>query len=198
MDVLHAADLFAPAPPVGGGGGGSDKASAGMPYDDAIELIANAVSKVDPSMVRATHNAFDHSDLVRNQRWSPLFKCCAGLNRLDLESKQCVLLQPCFMSLCLRVGVTTQTKQGEIVRMMAAEGWIEATSGASKAPGAYCTGFPKEREPRVYMSAYSGSFTNVSTLAHELGHAYHSWVMRDMPLPETHYPMNLAETVCHL
>ena len=80
---------------------------------------------------------------------------------------------------------------------MAAEGWIEATSGASKAPGAYCTGFPKEREPRVYMSAYSGSFTNVSTLAHELGHAYHSWVMRDMPLPETHYPMNLAETVRH-
>ena len=94
-------------------------------------------------------------------------------------------------------GCHNTNKQGEIVRMMAAEGWIEATSGASKAPGAYCTGFPKEREPRVYMSAYSGSFTNVSTLAHELGHAYHSWVMRDMPLPETHYPMNLAETVCH-
>ena len=56
MDVLRAADLFAPAPR-GGGGGGSDKASAGMPYDDAIELIANAVSKVDPSMVGATHNA---------------------------------------------------------------------------------------------------------------------------------------------
>ena len=56
------------------------------------------------------------------------------------------------------------------------------------------TGFPVQREPRVYLSAYSGSFTNVSTLAHELGHAYHSWVMRDMPLSETHYPMNLAET----
>jgi len=78
--------------------------------------------------------------------------------------------------------------------MMAAEGWIEATSGSSKAPGAYCTGFPVQREPRVYLSAYSGSMTNVSTLAHELGHAYHSWVMRDMPLSETHYPMNLAET----
>ena len=55
--MLHAADLFAPAPPVGGGGGGGDTASAGMPYDDAIELIANAVSKVDPSMVYAQHNA---------------------------------------------------------------------------------------------------------------------------------------------
>ena len=35
------------------------------------------------------------------------------------------------------------------------------------------------------MSSYVGSFTNVSTLAHELGHAYHNWVMRDMPLAET-------------
>ena len=117
----------------------------------------------------------------------------------SLNFSSCVLLQPSFKSFSLSAcGCHNTNKQGEIVRMMAAEGWTEATSGASKAPGAYCTGFPKEREPRVYMSAYSGSFTNVSTLAHELGHAYHSWVMRDMPLPETHYPMNLAETVCHL
>ena len=32
------------------------------------------------------------------------------------------------------------------------------------------------------------------TLAHELGHAYHSWVMRDLPIGETEYPMTLAET----
>ncbi len=138
VDVLHASDLFAPAPLVGGktkASSGEDAATIGMPYDDAIDLIANAVAKVDPSM-------------------------------------------------------------GDIVRMMADEGWIEATSGGNKTPGAYCTGFPKEREPRVYLSAYSGSFAHVSTLAHELGHAYHSWVMRDMPLSETHYPMNLAETAC--
>ena len=35
---------------------------------------------------------------------------------------------------------------------------------------------------------------HVSTLAHELGHAYHNWVMKDMPLEEAAYPMNLAET----
>jgi oligoendopeptidase F len=31
-------------------------------------------------------------------------------------------------------------------------------------------------------------------LAHELGHAFHNWVMRDMPHYETFYPMTLAET----
>src|SRR6185295_12438460 len=35
---------------------------------------------------------------------------------------------------------------------------------------------------------------SMSTLAHELGHAYHSWVLRDQPLVLQDYPMNLAET----
>ena len=34
----------------------------------------------------------------------------------------------------------------------------------------------------------------MSTLAHELGHAYHSWVLRERPLFLRRYPMNLAET----
>ena len=34
----------------------------------------------------------------------------------------------------------------------------------------------------------------MTTLAHELGHAYHSWVMRDMSEYECHYTMSLAET----
>ncbi len=36
--------------------------------------------------------------------------------------------------------------------------------------------------------------SDVLTLAHELGHAFHNWVMRDMPLVRSEYPMTLAET----
>ena len=82
---------------------------------------------------------------------------------------------------------------GDFVRMMDANRWIEATVGPNKRPGAYCTQFVKSRTPRVYMT-YSGGMRELKTLAHELGHAFHSWVMRDMPLPATHYPMTLAET----
>lgn len=39
-----------------------------------------------------------------------------------------------------------------------------------------------------------GSLEDTSTLAHELGHAYHSWVMRDLPTMQQDYPMTLAET----
>jgi hypothetical protein len=45
---------------------------------------------------------------------------------------------------------------GDFVRMVAARKWVEGRAGDKKAPGAYCTQFPKSRTPRVYMSAYSG------------------------------------------
>jgi oligoendopeptidase F len=82
---------------------------------------------------------------------------------------------------------------GEFVHMMVENNWIEGTVGDSKRPGAYCTGFRKSRTPRVYMT-YTGGSSDVITLAHELGHAYHSWVMRDLPESQLSYGMSLAET----
>lgn len=82
---------------------------------------------------------------------------------------------------------------GDFVRMMADKRWIEGTVGPHKRPGAYCTGFAKSRTPRVYMT-YDGAVGEVITLAHELGHAYHSWIMRDLHPSECGYGMSLAET----
>ncbi|MFN7455558.1 MAG: M3 family oligoendopeptidase [Pseudobdellovibrionaceae bacterium] len=82
---------------------------------------------------------------------------------------------------------------GQFVSMMDKNRWIEARVMPNKTTGAYCTGFVKSKTPRVYMT-YLGSSNDVSTLAHELGHAYHSWVMRDLPLVQQDYPMTLAET----
>ncbi len=84
-------------------------------------------------------------------------------------------------------------EMGHFVDMMAENQWIEATQAQSKRTGAYCTEFAKSRTPRVYMS-YDGSSSSVGTLAHELGHAFHAWVMRDMPYSQSSYPMTLAET----
>lgn len=82
---------------------------------------------------------------------------------------------------------------GDFVNMVAENRWIEGTATARKRPGAYCTRFPKSSNPRVYMT-YSGSSSDVITLAHELGHAFHSWVMRDLPDSQRSYGMSLAET----
>lgn len=73
------------------------------------------------------------------------------------------------------------------------EDWIEAEDKEGKRPGAYCSNLPESKQSRVFMT-FSGSASNVSTLAHELGHAYHSHVMRDLPALNRSYAMNVAET----
>ena len=71
--------------------------------------------------------------------------------------------------------------------------WVEAEDRGGKAGGAFCTGFGPVRQSRVFMT-YGGSFDNLLTLAHELGHAYHQQVITEKPYLAQQYPMPLAET----
>ncbi|AEJ42818.1 M3 family oligoendopeptidase [Alicyclobacillus acidocaldarius] len=71
--------------------------------------------------------------------------------------------------------------------------WIEAEDRPGKRPGGFCTSFPLHGESRIFVT-FSGTPGNVATLAHEIGHAYHHHVMRDLPYLATQYAMNVAET----
>lgn len=71
--------------------------------------------------------------------------------------------------------------------------WIEAEDRPAKRPGGFCVSFPMSKESRIFMT-YSGTPSNVATLAHELGHAYHSYLLDDQPLLNQNYAMNVAET----
>ncbi len=84
-------------------------------------------------------------------------------------------------------------EMADFVDMMMENGWIDAKPTENRRLGAYCTKFAATRSPLVFMT-WGGSRSDLLTLAHELGHAFHNWVMRDMPLCQTRYPMTLAET----
>lgn len=73
------------------------------------------------------------------------------------------------------------------------KGWIEAEDRPGKRPGGFHAGFPESKQSRIFMT-YAGNAQNVSTLAHELGHAYHQYVLSDMPPLTQNYAMNVAET----
>ncbi|WP_407408690.1 M3 family oligoendopeptidase [Peribacillus sp.] len=73
------------------------------------------------------------------------------------------------------------------------DSWIEAEDRPGKRPGGFCTGFPLDHQSRIFMT-YSGTPSNVSTLAHELGHAFHSHVMGNIHPLNRSYAMNVAET----
>lgn len=71
--------------------------------------------------------------------------------------------------------------------------WVEAEDRPKKRPGGYCEELPEFQESRIFMT-FTGSPSDTSTLAHELGHAFHSYVMRDLPELNRNYAMNVAET----
>jgi len=85
------------------------------------------------------------------------------------------------------------THMSDFCRMAVDKRWIEAEDRPGKAGGGYCTGTGKLRQSRIFMT-YASSYENLLTLAHELGHAYHSHLLKDTPFFATDYPMTLAET----
>jgi oligoendopeptidase F len=82
---------------------------------------------------------------------------------------------------------------GEFAERAFRERWIDAEPREGKVGGAYCIDFPNRGVSRVLCN-FDGSFGGVSTMAHELGHAYHHEVIKDLPYQLTRYPMTLAET----
>jgi oligoendopeptidase F len=84
-------------------------------------------------------------------------------------------------------------KMADFTKTAFEQSWIEAEDRAGKRPGGFCTSFPLKKESRIFMT-YSGTASNIATLAHELGHAYHQHVMNDLPPMSQNYAMNVAET----
>jgi oligoendopeptidase F len=82
---------------------------------------------------------------------------------------------------------------GAYLREMLTNRWIEAQARPGKRPGAFCTGSLLRREERVYMT-WHDTMHDMVTLAHEVGHAWHSYVLRPARALASAYPMTLAET----
>lgn len=71
--------------------------------------------------------------------------------------------------------------------------WIDVYPREGKVGGAFCAYIPAFHESRV-LTNFTGSLSDVQTLAHELGHAYHGYVMSFNPPLSWEHPMQLAET----
>lgn len=71
--------------------------------------------------------------------------------------------------------------------------WIDFYPRKGKVGGAFCENIPTIKQSRILMN-FTGNFSDVVTLAHELGHAYHGMLIQDhLPLNRD-YSMPVAET----
>ena len=71
--------------------------------------------------------------------------------------------------------------------------WLDVEPRDGKRGGAFCSNLHAIGESRV-MSNFDGSFSNMTTLAHELGHGYHGFNLKKESILNSSYPMPIAET----
>ena len=84
-------------------------------------------------------------------------------------------------------------KMRELAERAVRERWIDAEPRPGKVGGAFC--MPVRGDESRILANYTPAFDGVSTLAHELGHAYHNLCQMSVsPLRRTQTPMTLAET----
>lgn len=88
---------------------------------------------------------------------------------------------------------TFSPKLGTYAKKAFEEAWIDSEPREGKVAGAFCSNIHGIKESRI-MANFSGSYNDVSTLAHELGHGYHGECLKDVLFANSDYPMPIAET----
>jgi oligoendopeptidase F len=94
---------------------------------------------------------------------------------------------------CARVFQRVDGELAAVFATMRERGMLDLGSRKGKAPGGYQATYDERRMPFIFMNAV-GTESDVRTLLHEGGHAFHTWACRTDPvLAYRHYPTEFAE-----
>ena len=117
--------------------------------------------------------------------FSDLFAPVGELNKsYSYEEAQAFILH-CFSGF--------SPKLGKLAEKAFAQRWIDVEPRKAKRGGAFCQSVYAIRQSRILCN-FSGSFSNLTTIAHELGHAYHAACLFEQSYLNTRYTMPIAET----
>lgn len=116
-------------------------------------------------------------------KWSDLFAPCASGTEWSWEAgKQ-------FVAEGFR---SYSDKMGDFALQSFDEGWHDVNPRPGKSDGAFCASMGQGVSRMLHN--YKPAFGSVSTLAHELGHAYHNLCLTERREFQKRTPMTLAET----
>ena len=81
---------------------------------------------------------------------------------------------------CHNIFTSVDPELGEHFRIMREKNLLDLDNRKGKAPGGYCTEYPFQRLPFIFMNAV-GTHSDVQTMIHEGGHAFHVFESADLP-----------------
>ncbi len=88
---------------------------------------------------------------------------------------------------------TFSSELGDYAKTAVDNDWIDVYPRAGKVGGAFCHNLNAIKESRFLLN-YGNQFSDVTTMAHELGHGYHGHCLNNEHLLNTEYSMPIAET----
>lgn len=81
----------------------------------------------------------------------------------------------------------------QMVKRAFKENWIDYPTRKGKQPGAFCENLGWIKQSRM-ITNYNNTLSDIVTVAHELGHAFHGMMIENQPILNREYCMPLAET----
>ena len=78
-------------------------------------------------------------------------------------------------------------ESGEFINFMIDHHLLDLEARPGKAPGGYCTTFPRYKAPFIF-SNFNGTDGDVNVLCHEGGHAFQAYLSADIKIPEYQSP----------
>ncbi|HEY3543998.1 MAG TPA: M3 family oligoendopeptidase [Gaiellaceae bacterium] len=167
----------------------------------------NMANELDDETVEAMLTAIEESYGIA-QKWFRAKAKLLGLEKLALSDQYAPIGDPRRFSWDEAVEIVDSSytrfspRLAEIFRDCLDAGHVDVLPRQGKATGAYCTAVSKEILPYVLMN-YTNRLRDVSTLAHEFGHATHNvlsleaqtWRSHRTGIPMAEVPSTFAQSI---
>jgi oligoendopeptidase F len=167
----------------------------------------NMGNELDDEIVEAMLSATEESYGI-GRKWFEAKARMLGLDKLELADQYAPIGEARAFSWPEAVEVVDTAfgrfspRLAEIFRSCLEAGHVDTYPRAGKGPGAYCTAVSKEILPFVLLN-YTDRLRDVSTLAHEFGHATHNvlsleqqtWRSHGCGIPLAEVPSTFAQSV---
>lgn len=152
------------------------------------EILNNMLQVIEESLPKFREYFLKKSKLLGNEGKMPMYDRLAPVGKNNKK-----YTYEGAMEFIVKHFSSFSSNMSELAKTAFENRWIDAEQRGGKRGGAFCSNLHCIGQSRI-LSSFNGNFKNVNTLAHELGHAYHGYILSNESILNTSYTMPLAET----